>query len=108
MTAPVLGLVTIAGGAPDRASLEALTPARRLAGDLGAPLEAVLVAETADARAAAASLAGLGLATAVVVENDGLTVDHPDGWASAIAQVVTARGPAAPSPPRPYKIDRSL
>ena len=95
MTAPVLALVTLTAGAPERASLEALTLARRLAGALGAPLEAVVVADAATARAAGPSLAGLGLSAAVVVEHDGLTVDHPDGWASAIAQVVEGRGAGA-------------
>ena len=95
MTAPVLALVAIGGGAPERASLEALTVARRLAGALGASLEAAIVADSATARSAIASLAGLGLATAVVVEHDGLTTDHPDGWAAAIAQIVTGRAAAA-------------
>jgi electron transfer flavoprotein alpha subunit len=95
MTGPVLALVTLAGGAPDRASLEALTLARRLGGDLGAPLAAVLVADAAAARSAAPSLAGLGLASAIVVEHDRLTVDHPDGWAAAVAQLVEARAAVA-------------
>jgi electron transfer flavoprotein alpha subunit len=95
MTGSVLALVTIAGGAPDRASLEALTLARRLGGDLGTPLEALLVADAAAARSAAPSLAGLGLTAAIVVEHEQLTLDHPDGWASAIAQVVASRHPAA-------------
>ena len=95
MSAPVLALVVAPGGAPERPSLEALTLARSLAGDLGAPLEAVIVAGPADARSGAASLAGLRLETAIVIEHDALTLDHPDGWASAIAQVIASRAPAA-------------
>ena len=95
MSVPVLALIVAPGGAPERPSLEALTLARRLARDLRAPLEAVIVAEPADAGSGAASLAGLRLATAIVIEHDALTLDHPDGWASAIAQVIASRAPAA-------------
>jgi len=95
MSGPILALVAITGGAPERASQEALALARRLASDTGAALEVVLVADETAARSAAASLAGTGVTTAVVVANDQLTADHPDGWAAAVAQVVEARGPAA-------------
>jgi len=95
MSGPILALVAITGGAPERASLEALALARRLASDTGAALEAVLIADEAAARSAAASLAGCGVTTAVVVTHDQLTADHPDGWAAAVAQVVEARAPAA-------------
>ncbi|HEY8799023.1 MAG TPA: electron transfer flavoprotein subunit alpha/FixB family protein [Candidatus Limnocylindrales bacterium] len=95
MNGPILALVNVAGGVADKASLEALSLARTLARDSGAALEAVLLAEAPAARTAAASLAGSGVTTAIVVEHPGLTADHPDGWAAAIAQVVEARGPAA-------------
>jgi len=95
MSAPVLALISLAGGVPDRGSLEAASLARQVAGELGAPLEAVLVADPASARSAAVSLAGLGLGAAIVVEHPDLTLDHPDAWAAAIAQVVEARGAVA-------------
>jgi electron transfer flavoprotein alpha subunit len=95
MIAPILALVTITAGLPERASLEALALARRLAADTGGALEAVLIAEEATGRAAAASLAGSGATTALDVQHDQLTTDHPDGWASALAQVVERRAPAA-------------
>ncbi len=95
MSAPIFALVTIAAGVPERTSLETLTVARRLAAETGGPLEAVLVAAAADARSTAAALAGWGVATAIVIEHDTLTLDHPDGWAAAVAQVIAARGPAA-------------
>jgi electron transfer flavoprotein alpha subunit len=95
MSGPILALVMITGGVPERASLEALALARRLAADTGGGLEAVLIADEASGRAAAASLAGSGVTTALVVQHDGLTTDHPDGWAAALAQVVEARTPAA-------------
>jgi electron transfer flavoprotein alpha subunit len=95
MTAPILALVSITGGVPERASLEALGLARRLAADTGGPLEALLLADEPTARSAAAALAGSGVAVALVVVHGQLTADHPDGWAAAVAQVVAARGPAA-------------
>ena len=95
MTAPIVALVAVTGGIPERASLEALGLARRLAADTGAALEAVLVADGPAARAAATTLAGSGATTAVVVDHPGLTADHPDGWAAAVAQVIERRGPAA-------------
>ncbi len=95
MSGPILALVTVAGGVPERASLEALTLARGLAAAGGAALEAVLVADTSAARSAVAELAGAGVTTAIVVDHSSLTVDQPDGWAAAVAQVAEARGPAA-------------
>jgi electron transfer flavoprotein alpha subunit len=95
MSGPILALVNVVGGVADKASLEALSLARTLARDSGSALEAVLLAVGPAARTAAASLAGSGVTTAIVVEHPGLTADHPDGWAAAIAQVVEARGPAA-------------
>jgi len=95
MSGSVLALVNVVGGAPDKASLEALALARRLATDTGATLEALIVADGATAGAAAAALAGVSATKAIVAEHPGLTTDHPDGWAAAIAQVVETRGPAA-------------
>jgi electron transfer flavoprotein alpha subunit len=95
VSGPVLAVATLAGAAPDRASLEALTLARSVAGELGSTLEVLLVADAAAARGAATSLAGRGVATAIVVEHDRLTTDHPDGWAAAVAEVAEARGAAA-------------
>ena len=83
-----------AGAAVDRASLEALTLARGLADGSGAPLEAVVVADGSVAGGLAASLAGRGISTALVVDHASLTVDHPDGWAAAVARTVEARGAA--------------
>ena len=95
MSSPVLALISLAGGVPDRGSLEAMSLARRLARDTGGPLEVVLVADPETGRSAAATLAGLGASSAIVVEHPELTLDHPDGWAAAIAQVAETRGAAA-------------
>ena len=95
MSGPILALVSISGGAPERASLEALTLARRLAADTGSALEALLVADPAAARAAAGAVAGFGVAAALAVEKPSLTADHPDGWAEAVVQAISARQAAA-------------
>lgn len=95
MSGPILALVAAPAGVPERASLEALALARRLAADTGSPLEAILVADAGDARTAAPALARSGVTTAVVVDHPALTTGHPDGWASAIRQVAEARGAAA-------------
>jgi electron transfer flavoprotein alpha subunit len=95
MSGPVLALVTLAGDAPDRGSLEVLQVARELAADLGSSVEALVVADAAAARAATAGLGGSGATTAIVVDHPALTLDHPDGWAAAVAQVAAARGSEA-------------
>jgi electron transfer flavoprotein alpha subunit len=95
MSGPVLAVVTAPGGVPDRASLETLTVARGIAEATGSSLDALAIAAPADARTDAGALAGRGVATVLVVDHDGLTVDHPDGWAAAIHQVADARGTAA-------------
>lgn len=91
MSGPVLAVVTLADGRPDRSSLEAMTVAHGIAATTAAPLEALLVADRDAARDAASSLAGRGVTTALVVDAAGLTTDHPDGWAAAVAQVAEAR-----------------
>jgi electron transfer flavoprotein alpha subunit len=95
MSGPVVALVTLAEGRPDRASLEALTVARGIAEATGATLEALVVADAGGGGVAASSLAGRGVTSALAVEARGLTVDHPDGWAAAVAQVVSGRGASA-------------
>ena len=95
MSGSVVAVVTIAGSGPDKASFEALSLARSIATSIGGPVEAVVVANGAAARAAAASLAGTGVTTAIIVDHAALTVDHPDGWAAAVAEVIGSREPAA-------------
>ncbi|HEX5823308.1 MAG TPA: electron transfer flavoprotein subunit alpha/FixB family protein [Candidatus Limnocylindrales bacterium] len=95
MSGPILALISLAGGVPDRGSLEALSVARGLAVAGDAALEAVLVADAPAARAAVGSLAGSGVTTAIAIEHETLTTDHPDGWAAAIAQLVERRAPDA-------------
>jgi electron transfer flavoprotein alpha subunit len=95
VSGPVHALVTLAGDTPDRGSLEVLRLARKLADAIGAQLEALVVADAAAGRAASGSLVGSGVTTALVVDHPGLTLDHPDGWAASVAQVVETRRPEA-------------
>jgi electron transfer flavoprotein alpha subunit len=88
----ILTFVEHADGRPDRLSLEALTVARRLAATTGQPVHAVLIGE--GARAAAAQLAGQGVATASVIEDDRLAAYAPAAWGAAVAQL-GARNAAA-------------
>jgi electron transfer flavoprotein alpha subunit len=95
MSGQVLALVSLSGGAPDRASLEALTLARQIATAGGGSLGAILVAAETEAGAALGSLAGRGISAAISVGHAGLTTDHPEAWAAAIEQIIGSRTPAA-------------
>src|SRR4051812_31663696 len=95
MSGSVLALVAAPAGAIDRPSLEALTLAAASAAALGAPLEAIVVADGASSPTVAAGLRSPTVATALVIDHPSLTVDHPDGWAAALAGLIEARQPAA-------------
>jgi electron transfer flavoprotein alpha subunit len=95
MSGAVIAVTTLADGRPDRSSLEALTIARAIAEATGATLEALVIADAGGVAASASSLAGRGVTSALAVEAPGLTVDHPDGWAAAVAQVASGRGASA-------------
>ena len=93
MSGSVLVVLTAPGGTIDRGSLEALTFAYALASSHGAALEALVVADPATARRVAAGLGPPFVATALIADHATLTVDHPDGWAAVIEQVIAAREP---------------
>lgn len=84
----ILAIVEHAAGRPDRLSLEALVVARRLAADGGGPVHAVLIGE--GARAAAAELAGQGVAVAHVAEDPRLAAFAPAAWAAAVQAVMAS------------------
>jgi electron transfer flavoprotein alpha subunit len=87
----ILALVEHADGRPDRLSLETLALARRLAAATGEPIEAALLGDGAGA--AAAALAGQGVATAHVVDDQRLAAFAPVAWAATLAQLMSARNP---------------
>lgn len=84
----ILTIVEHADGRVDRLSLEALVLARRLASGGGGPVHAVLIGE--GAHAAAAGLAGQGVAVAHVAEEPRLTEFAPAAWAATVQGVVDA------------------
>jgi electron transfer flavoprotein alpha subunit len=94
MSGGVLAVVVAPGGVPDRSSLEALTVARAIAEATGGALDAVVVGGAGEASGAAAALTGRGISTVLTVDHAELTPDHPDGWGSALAQLVSGRGAA--------------
>ena len=95
MSGPVLVLVGLSGESIDRSSLEAITLAAALAEAHGTVVEALIVADPAAARTAAARLGRPAVTTSIVVDHPQLTLDHPDGWAAAVAWMVEARRPVA-------------
>ncbi|MDQ6795527.1 MAG: electron transfer flavoprotein subunit alpha/FixB family protein [Chloroflexota bacterium] len=82
----ILVLVEHADGRPERLSLEALTLARRLGGQLKAPIEAVLLGP--GAREAAGQLGGQGVAVAHVAEDKKLSEYAPEAWARGIIDLM--------------------
>jgi len=74
------------GGTPDPLSLEALTFARRLAGSLEIPLEAVVIGDDA----IAGRLGAFGVATVHVVSDDRLSDFAPAAWAQGVVEVMSA------------------
>jgi electron transfer flavoprotein alpha subunit len=78
-------------GRLERLSLEALTFARRLAGELGEPVEAVVVG--ADGAGAAATAGGHGVAVLHVADLD-VASYAPEAWARAALEVIAGREPS--------------
>jgi electron transfer flavoprotein alpha subunit len=95
MSGSVLVVLAAPGGSIDRPSLEGLTVASGLATAHGASLEALIVADAASARSVAGGLPASIVGTVLVVDHPELTVDHPDGWAAALAGLIETRTPIA-------------
>jgi electron transfer flavoprotein alpha subunit len=89
----LLGLVEYERGALTGLSLEMLTFARRLAGPLNAPLEAVLIG--AEARPLAEGLRAHGVSTVHLVVHDRLDAYAPEAWAQSVVELVNALKPQA-------------
>ena len=86
----ILVLVEHELGAPAELSLEALTLGRRLAGDLGVPLEAVLHGEVESG--AAEQLGVYGVSRVHLVLDERLVDYAPEAWAQGLVEVVQALG----------------
>ena len=81
----VLALVEHEGGSPDELSLQALALAR----DLGSPLHALSVGETAT------GLGAYGVETLHVAEDDRLSAYAPAAWAACLDQLIGQLQPSA-------------
>jgi len=88
----ILALVEHDRGKPNPLSLEMLTFARRLAAQLGLPLEAVLIEPGTSALAA--GLAAYGVSTVHLVAHPQLTDYAPAAWAQSVNQLMTSLQPA--------------
>jgi electron transfer flavoprotein alpha subunit len=84
----VVALVEHAGGVPDRVSIESLSLAAKLGGELNVPVDVVLFGDATDATVAA--LAGLGIETAHLVEHPRLDAYAPVAWAAALGEIATS------------------
>lgn len=89
----VLALVEHDGGTLNEHSLEMLTLARGLAGELDAPLEAVLIGE--EARPLAGELAAYGVNKIHLALHERLSAYAPEAWARSVVQLIEAVEPQA-------------
>jgi len=89
----ILGLVEHDRGKLNPLSLEMLTFARRLAEQVGLPLEAVLIEPGGGALAA--GLAAYGVSTVHLASHPQLTDYAPEAWAQSVSQLMTTFRPAA-------------
>lgn len=87
----VLGLVEHDRGVLNPVSLEMLTLGRRLAEELGAPLEAVLIGD--EARPLAEKLPAYGVTRVHLVRHEGLDEYAPEAWARSLLQLIQALKP---------------
>ncbi len=89
----ILGLVEHDRGTLNKASLEMLTLARNLAGDLNAPLEAVLIG--VDGHALAEGLQAYGVSKVHLVEHERLDDYAPEAWAQSLIYLIESGNPEA-------------
>jgi electron transfer flavoprotein alpha subunit len=82
----ILGFVEHDRGEPDELSLEMLTLARRLAGRMRAPLEAVAIGR--EPGPLPARVSGFGVSTLHVATDDRLDSYAPEAWARSIAELI--------------------
>lgn len=86
----ILAIIDQVNGEMNGSSLEMVTAARGLAAQMGVPVEAVLIGESA--RPLAAELGAYGVSKAHLLLADGLDNYAPDAWASAVSQLAGAGG----------------
>ena len=89
----IIGLIEHDRGKLNKISWEMLTLARRLAQDLDAPLEAVIIGE--NGRDLAQEAAAYGVAKVHLVQHDRLDDYAPEAWAQSLIQLMEAEEPEA-------------
>ncbi|MBE7552014.1 MAG: electron transfer flavoprotein subunit alpha/FixB family protein [Anaerolineales bacterium] len=89
----ILGLIEHDRGKPHKASWEMLTLARKLAGELDTPLEAVIVGESG--RSLAQEAAAYGVARVHLVQHERLDDYAPEAWAQSLIQLIGLEKPQA-------------
>jgi electron transfer flavoprotein alpha subunit len=82
----VLALIDHESGKPSDLSLELLTFGRRLAKEMGVPLQAALIGP--DASTLAGGLAAHGVTAAYVVEDDRIDPYAPEAWAQSLVELI--------------------
>lgn len=89
----IMGLIEHDRGKLNELSLEMLTFGRRLAGQLGVPLQAVLMGEMA--RPLVERLSTYGISTLHLVQHDGLDDYAPEAWAQCVVEMINNLKPQA-------------
>src|SRR5688500_16097805 len=91
MSSGILVFIEHKAGVLNRTSLEAISAAQKLAGDLGQAAAAVVMAS--GAQTLASEIAGYELSKVISVDQPELAEYTPDAYASAMEQVVKAADP---------------
>lgn len=89
----ILGLIEHDRGKPHKAAWEMLTLARKLAGSLDTPLEAVIIGESG--RSLAQEATAYGVAKVHLVQHERLDEYAPEAWAQSLGQLVESEKPQA-------------
>lgn len=89
----ILGLIDHDRGKLNELSLEMLTFGRRLASELNAPLEAILIGEPA--RPLVERLKAYGVAAVHLAEHQRLDDYAPEAWAQCVIEIISAAKPQA-------------
>lgn len=89
----ILGLIEHDRGKPHKAAWEMLTLARKLAGELDTPLEAVIIGESG--RSLAPEAAAYGVVRVHLVQHERLDEYAPEAWAQSLMQLVESEKPQA-------------
>ena len=87
----ILAFIEHKGGELNKTSLEAITAAQKLAGELGQPVLAVVLGS--GAQSLTQSIAEYQLSKVISVDNPQLAEYTPDGYAAAMEQVVRGTAP---------------